>query len=146
MMVVECHSVEETQSFAARLAKKIPSGSVIGLIGNLGTGKTTFTQGFAHALKIDERVGSPTFKLVSEYNGDPHYLFHIDCYRLENITDFLNIGGEEFLMPENGVTLMEWADIIQDILPEETIFIKFLRIQDKPDSRKLLVEGFDGEI
>ena len=145
-MRIECYSVEETQSFAAKLAKKIPAGSVIGLIGNLGTGKTTFTQGFARALKINERVGSPTFKLVSVYNGEPHHLFHIDCYRLENITDFLNIGGEEYLIPENGVTIMEWADIIHDILPKETIFIKFSRIENNPDERKLFLEGFNGDI
>ena len=145
-MIFTSKSINDTHDLAKKIAGKIEVGTVLALTGNLGSGKTTFVQGFARAFGVIGRIGSPTFKLVSEYNGDPHYLFHIDCYRLENITDFLNIGGEEFLMPENGVTLMEWADIIQDILPAETIFIKFLRIQDKPDSRKLLVEGFNGEI
>ena len=145
MMVIECHSVEETQSFAAKLSQKFPVGSVVALIGNLGTGKTTFTQGFAKGLGINEHVGSPTFKLVSEYEGDSHNLYHIDCYRLENSTDFLNIGGEAFLAPETGVTLMEWAEIIGDILPEETMTIRFSRIEGKPESRQIKVEGIDGK-
>ena len=145
MMVIKCHSVEETQSFAAELSQKLLVGSVVALIGNLGTGKTTFTQGFAKGLGINEHVGSPTFKLVSEYEGDPHKLYHIDCYRLENSTDFLNIGGEAFLAPETGVTLMEWAEIIGDILPEETMTIRFSRIEGKPESRQIKVEGIDGK-
>lgn len=145
-MVLECHSVEETQSLAEKLAQKIPSGSVVALIGNLGTGKTTFTQGFAKGLGIDERVGSPTFKLVSEYEGEPHNLYHIDCYRLENSTDFLNIGGEAFLAPEIGVTLMEWAEIIEDILPTKIITIRFSRIDGKPETRQIKIEGFHGKL
>ena len=90
-----CTSVTETQSFAADLANSLPAGIVIALIGNLGSGKTTFTQGFAKGLGISEHVGSPTFKLVSEYDGQKGKLIHVDAYRLEGIDDFLNIGGED---------------------------------------------------
>ncbi len=124
-MLVECHSIEETHTLAHKLAHKIPVGSVVALIGNLGTGKTTFTQGFAKALGVIERVGSPTFKLVSEYDGTLYKLYHIDCYRLENPNDFLNIGGEVFLMPDDGITLIEWANIIEEILPPKIITLKY---------------------
>jgi len=140
-MTVESHSIQETQSFAITLAKKIPLGSVVALIGNLGTGKTTFTQGFAQGLGIEERVGSPTFKLVSEYDGAPHKLYHIDAYRLDSIDDFFNIGGEFFLDPDDGVTLIEWADIIQEGLPHSVITIRFSRIQGIEESRKIEITG-----
>ena len=102
-------SPEETKEFASQLAKKVPDGKIIALIGNLGTGKTTLSQGFALGMNIDESVISPTFKLVSEYYGD-RTLNHIDCYRLESSSDFLNIGGENLINCEDGVTLIEWAD------------------------------------
>ena len=79
-MIVVCHSVDETHILAEKLAAHISPGSVVALIGDLGTGKTTFTQGFAKALGISERVGSPTFKLVSEYDGIGYKLYHIDAY------------------------------------------------------------------
>jgi len=140
-MTIQCHSIAETQSFAESFAKKLPIGSVVALIGNLGTGKTTFTQGFAKGLNISERVGSPTFKLVSEYDGAPHKLYHIDAYRLESVNDFMNIGGETFLDPWDGVTLIEWADIIHDVLPPKVITIRFSRIQGKEESRQLDIDG-----
>ena len=83
--------------FASEIAKITPVGKVIALIGDLGTGKTTFAKGFADVLCIRENVGSPTFKLVSEYQGNPHNLYHIDCYRLRDEIDFLNIGGKGFI-------------------------------------------------
>lgn len=142
-MIVQCHSISETQSFAESFAAKLPIGTVLALIGNLGSGKTTFTQGFAKGLQIAERVGSPTFKLVSEYDGTPHKLYHIDAYRLDSIDDFLNIGGEIFLDPWDGVTLIEWANIIQDILPSNVVTIHFSRIKGKEDSRQLEIKGFN---
>ena len=103
------YTPEETKLFAFNYAKKISNGKVIALIGNLGSGKTTFSQGFAKGLGIGDSVISPTFKLVSEYNGI-RPLYHIDCYRLESSADFLNIGGENFLNNIDGITLIEWAD------------------------------------
>ena len=142
-MLVECHSIEETHTLAHKLANKIPVGSVIALIGNLGTGKTTFTQGFAKALGVIERVGSPTFKLVSEYDGTLYKLYHIDCYRLENHMDFLNIGGEVFLMPDDGITLIEWANIIQEILPPKVITLKFSRNETNATHRTISILGLN---
>ena len=140
-MIFESNSMDETQTFAHQFAQQIPVGSVVALIGNLGTGKTTFTQGFAKSLGIEERVGSPTFKLVSEYEGSPHNLYHIDAYRLDNGLDFLNIGGEVFLIPKEAVTLIEWADIIKKILPSNVITINFSILDGYPNSRQIEIIG-----
>ena len=113
-------SVDQTKELAAKFAKGISKGDVIALIGDLGTGKTVFTQGLAKAIGIQESVGSPTFKLVSEYQGVCFSLYHIDCYRLKNVQQFINIGGEEYITSVNGVTVIEWADIIKEILPNDT--------------------------
>jgi len=138
---IRFHSVAETQSFAEDLVKKIPLGKVIALKGDLGTGKTTFTQGFAKGLGIQDRVGSPTFKLVSEYVGKPYNLYHVDCYRLKNSVEFLNLGGENLLMPHDGVTLIEWADVIQPLLPKNAIEIKFSRLKNRPNARMINIKG-----
>ncbi|MBT3519290.1 MAG: tRNA (adenosine(37)-N6)-threonylcarbamoyltransferase complex ATPase subunit type 1 TsaE [Candidatus Marinimicrobia bacterium] len=142
-MIFESNSMDETQTFAHQFAQQIPVGSVVALIGNLGTGKTTFTQGFAKSLGIEERVGSPTFKLVSEYEGSPHNLYHIDAYRLDNGLDFLNIGGEVFLIPKEAVTLIEWADIIKEILPPNTIYLTFSRVDGNPNGRRIILDGLN---
>tara|TARA_B100001971_G_C18120420_1_gene499110 strand:+ start:458 stop:883 length:426 start_codon:yes stop_codon:yes gene_type:complete len=134
-------SVAETQSFAKDLAKKIPLGKVVALKGDLGTGKTTFTQGFAKGLSIHDRVGSPSFKIVSEYVGTPYNLYHVDCYRLKDSVEFLNLGGENLLMPHDGVSLIEWADVIQPLLPENTIEIKFSRLKNQPNVRMINIKG-----
>jgi len=132
-------SSDETKQLAARIAKDIPLNNVIGLIGDLGTGKTAFTQGFAKSLEINESVGSPTFKLISEYEGLKSWLYHIDCYRLKNSQQFINIGGEDYLSPVNGFTLIEWADIIADILPKNSVIINFKRIAGKSEYREIIL-------
>ena len=93
------NSIKETQLFASKFSKKIKNGTIIALIGDLGSGKTTFTQGFAEGLGINQHIGSPTFKLVSEYKGLKYKLYHADCYRLKNANEFLNFGGENLLIP-----------------------------------------------
>ena len=110
------------------------------MIGNLGAGKTTFTQGFARGLGIKDHVISPTFKLVSEYQGD-QMLYHADCYRLDQPKDFLNIGGEEFLNPVDGITLIEWAERIEPFWSDDWIFIYFYHIKNELDSRKIRITG-----
>ena len=140
-MIFTSHSIDDTESLAQKLADEIQLGSVVTLIGDLGTGKTTFAQGFARAIGVSERVGSPTFKLVSEYKGRAYCLYHIDAYRLEGANDFLNIGGEEYLKPEKGVTLIEWANIIGEIFDEDTISLKFSRMKENSSSRKIEIKG-----
>ena len=136
-----CTSVTETQSFAADLANSLPAGIVIALIGNLGSGKTTFTQGFAKGLGISENVGSPTFKLVSEYDGQKGKLIHVDAYRLEGIDDFLNIGGEDILATPKAIILIEWGDKLESILPPDAIRISFKRVLDVENERLISIKG-----
>ena len=133
-------SPEETKSFATSYARKVSNGKIIALIGNLGAGKTTFSQGFALGLGISESVISPTFKLVSEYHGK-RVLNHIDCYRLESSSDFLNIGGENFLNISDGITLIEWADRIKDIWLDDWIIIYFDRDENDSNIRHIKITG-----
>ena len=142
-MIFNSNSIDDTHHFAQRLAEKLMVGSVVSLPGDLGTGKTTFTQGFAKAIGVNERVGSPTFKLVSEYEGKDHWLYHIDAYRLEGVNDFLKIGGEEYLRPEKGFTLIEWADLIADVLDDSIISVNLSRIKDNSNARRIDIKGID---
>ena len=142
-MEVDCNSVEETQKFASEFSKTIKMGSIISLNGGLGAGKTTFAQGFAIGMGIKQHVGSPTFKLVSEYSGEKMKLFHVDCYRLSGIDDFLNMGGENLLLPQDGICLFEWASIIEGVLPGNTITIDFIRFKDIPTKRLIKISGTD---
>ena len=140
-MILKSQSVQDTHDIAKKLLNTTNPGTIFALIGDLGTGKTTFSQGFARALCIKIRVGSPTFKLVSEYNGRDHKLYHIDAYRLKNSNEFLNIGGEEYLISENSYTLIEWADIIEDVLPKHTIKVEFSRSKDNKNNREIKITG-----
>ena len=108
-----------------------------------GAGKTTFAQGFAGGMGVKQHVGSPTFKLVSEYHGENMNLFHVDCYRLSGIDDFLNMGGENLLLPESGICLFEWASIIEGVLPNHTIIIDFIRFKDNSNKRLIKISGTD---
>ena len=144
MMNLTSKSEKETLRIASNLAQKIKVGAVVALLGNLGSGKTTFAKGFAMGLNITEHVGSPTFKIISEYVGHPHNLYHVDSYRLEDENDFLKIGGEELLNQKKGVTLIEWASLIKNILPKETIFVYFKR-SSKKNTRQIKIEGLVNE-
>ena len=142
-MEIESHTVEETQNFAFKFSKTIKTGSIISLNGGLGAGKTTFAQGFARGMGVKQHVGSPTFKLVSEYSGEKMKLFHVDCYRLSGIDDFLNMGGENLLLPQDGICLFEWASIIDGVLPDHTITIDFIRFKDNSNIRLIKISGID---
>ena len=136
-----CESIEETQKVAKNLAKKTPPGTVIALVGELGAGKTTFTKGFARQMGVKDPVTSPTFKLVSEYKGKKYVLNHVDAYRMEGPMDFLNIGGEEYLTAKNSITIIEWGDLLSDLLSEETITVHFKRIKIPKESRRIEIRG-----
>ena len=140
-MIFNCQSVEETQGLAKKLARNIDPGITISLIGDLGTGKTTFTKGFARQMGIKDHVTSPTFKLISEYQGKKYKLNHIDAYRMNGPEDFLNIGGEEYLLSKHCITIIEWGDLLNDILPSKTIRVNFTRIKSPKESRKIEISG-----
>src|SRR3989304_1888357 len=115
------NSDTQTKEIAAKLAKKSKS-HVFALSGELGAGKTTFVQGFAQGLGIKEKIISPTFVLIRQHHipNTKKVLFHIDLYRLENITDLKSLGLEEILSNPNNIVLIEWAEKIKDTLPENT--------------------------
>ena len=121
--VIKTQSVEETQKVAYAIGKWVKSGMILTLEGDLGAGKTTFTKGLAKGLDIKRNVNSPTFTIIKEYQGRLP-LYHMDVYRLENGAD--EIGLDDYLYGE-GVCVIEWASMIEDLLPNERLDIKIFR-------------------
>ena len=113
---------KETESVGRALAEELKAGDVLALIGDLGTGKTALTRYIAKGLGIDERITSPTFTIVKEYKDGRLPLYHFDVYRVSEADELFNIGIEEYFFG-SGVCIVEWADMILDILPENTKFI-----------------------
>ncbi|RMF07614.1 MAG: tRNA (adenosine(37)-N6)-threonylcarbamoyltransferase complex ATPase subunit type 1 TsaE [Candidatus Neomarinimicrobiota bacterium] len=140
MDVREVNSPEETRSLAQEWCREWEPGTVVALSGGLGAGKTTFVQAVARTLGVTEAVGSPTFKLISEYPTAGMNLYHIDCYRLKSPEDFLLIGGENYLPSEDGLTCIEWPDRIESILPRHTIHIRIERDFSRPAFRRFIRE------
>lgn len=122
MKEIKISSEKEAAEFGKRLGKTLESGDVLALVGELGTGKTTLTKAIAAGLDISETVTSPTFTIVKEYNSGRLPLFHFDVYRLENGGELIEIGGEEYF-DAGGICVIEWADKIAEILPDDTKLI-----------------------
>ncbi|AYA74231.1 tRNA (adenosine(37)-N6)-threonylcarbamoyltransferase complex ATPase subunit type 1 TsaE [Bacillus sp. Y1] len=118
--IVRTNSTEETLQFSKELAQKLQPGDVITLEGDLGAGKTTFTKGLAVGLDINKNVSSPTFTIIKEYNGRLP-LYHMDVYRLED--SYEDLGFDEYFEGQ-GVTVVEWAHLIEEQLPNELLQIK----------------------
>lgn len=117
-MVLESKSPEDTFQIGMRLGKLAEAGEVYTLTGDLGVGKTVFTQGFAKGLGIEEPVNSPTFTILQIYEGGRLPLYHFDVYRIGSVEEMEETGFEEYIMGE-GISLIEWADLIKEILPEK---------------------------
>ena len=133
MYTLITHSAAETQAVAEKLATLVKAGTVITLDGDLGAGKTTFTQGFGKGLGVTRNVNSPTFTIMKQYQGRLP-LYHMDVYRLEGGDD---IGLEEYLNGD-GVAVVEWSELIADVLPPERLAITIERTGD--DSRRFRLE------
>jgi len=133
-------SAAETKKLAAIIAKKMlrerhyKHASVLGLVGELGAGKTTFIQGFAQALGIKKHILSPTFLIFRSYKLPPRFkiqeskfrnLYHVDCYRIHDSRELLKLGFKEILSNPKNIVLIEWADRIKKILPKDTTWINF---------------------
>ena len=116
-------SPEQTEKFGREYAGSLCSGDVIALTGDLGAGKTCLTRGIADGLGSDSNVSSPTFTIVNEYEGGRLMLFHFDTYRLSGPDDFLMSGLDEYFY-RGGVCVIEWSDIIEELLPEGTVRMK----------------------
>lgn len=127
MYTLITHSASETQAVAEKLAAHVEAGTVITLNGDLGAGKTTFTQGFAKGFGVTRNVNSPTFTIMKQYQGRLP-LYHMDVYRLEDTGD--DIGLEEYINGD-GVAIVEWSNLIESSLPSERLAITIERTGDE---------------
>ena len=131
---IETHSAQETWEAGRSLGQTAVPGQVIALVGDLGTGKTVFSQGFAAGLQIDDQVNSPTFTILQVYDSGRLPLYHFDVYRIGDIEEMLEIGWDEYVYGD-GVCLVEWADLIENLM-EEIPQEKVLRVQIRKDPEK----------
>ncbi|MGN0335716.1 MAG: tRNA (adenosine(37)-N6)-threonylcarbamoyltransferase complex ATPase subunit type 1 TsaE [Lachnospiraceae bacterium] len=138
-MIIETNNPKETFEFGKKLGEKAKAGSVYTLIGDLGVGKTVFTQGLARGLGISEPISSPTFTIVQIYEEGRLPLYHFDVYRIGDVEEMEEIGYEDCFYGE-GVCLIEWANLIEEILPESYTQIRIEKdIQKGFDYRKITV-------
>ncbi len=138
-MIIKTKSTEETEALGRKVGNALKKGDVVSLRGSLGAGKTVIAKGIARSLGIDEAIVSPTFTLVQEYDGREK-LYHLDIYRLSGEDEFESMGGEEFLYPD-GITLIEWSEKIDSMLPDGTIYIDITISDDL--SRSINIRGLE---
>ena len=136
-MQIISKSEEDTRKAGKAFASSLEKGDVVSLRGSLGAGKTVFAKGIAQSLLIEEAIVSPTFTIVQEYDGRLK-MYHLDLYRLSGEDEFESMGGEDFLYSD-GVTLIEWSEKIESMLPQSTIFVD-ITIEENGD-RRINVEG-----
>ena len=131
------NSPAETKTVAADIVKELNSGSVICMYGDLGAGKTAFVQGMAEELGIDDHITSPTFTIVNEYYGKMP-LYHFDVYRIGSSDEMFEIGFDEYINGD-GISVIEWAELIEDILPDEYIKITILKDITKGENYREII-------
>ena len=140
-MVIETTSAKETFEAGYRLAQSVHPGQIYCLNGDLGVGKTVFTQGFAKGLGIEEPINSPTFTIVQEYHEGRLPLYHFDVYRIGDIEEMEEIGYDDYFFGK-GICLIEWAELIEEILPDDRISITIEKnLEQGFDYRRITVEG-----
>lgn len=122
MICIDILNQEELEVLAEKLGRLVHSGDVLCMTGDLGAGKTTFTQSFAKGVDVKDYVTSPTFTLIHEYDGRIP-LYHFDVYRINHISEMEDLGYEEYFYG-NGVCVIEWASLIEDILPKDRLWIE----------------------
>lgn len=145
MDIYETNSAEETYKVGYAMGEKAGPGEVIALIGDLGVGKTVFTQGFAAGLGVAEPVNSPTFTILQIYEDGRIPLYHFDVYRIEDPVEMFEVGFDDYLYGQ-GVCLIEWANIVEEILPEHRKVVTIEKQLDKgPDARKITVTERQGQ-
>ena len=132
-MIIETRSAEETYQLGIEIGQKAKKGQVYTLVGDLGVGKTVFTQGLAKGLEIDEPISSPTFTIVQVYEEGRLPFYHFDVYRIGDVEEMDEIGYEDYVYGQ-GVSLIEWANLIEEILPDHYTEIRI---------EKELEKGFD---
>ncbi|HAV27393.1 MAG TPA: tRNA (adenosine(37)-N6)-threonylcarbamoyltransferase complex ATPase subunit type 1 TsaE [Lachnospiraceae bacterium] len=141
METIETFSPEETYMLGKKIGEAACPNTVYALNGDLGVGKTVFTQGLAAGLGIDEPVTSPTFTILQNYDGGRLPFFHFDVYRIGDIEEMDEIGYDDCFFG-GGVSLVEWAEIVEEILPENTVYITIEKDPEKGfDYRKITVQN-----
>lgn len=142
-MVYESNTPQETFELGKRLAEAAKSGQVYCLDGDLGVGKTVFTQGFARGLGITGPVNSPTFTIVQQYEEGRLPLYHFDVYRIGDISEMDEIGYEDCFYG-SGVSLIEWSELIEELLPERAVHVTIEKDLERGfDYRRIRVEGLE---
>lgn len=136
-MKIEVFCKEETEQIAYNMAKDVKEGDIYCLCGDLGTGKTLFSKGFSKGLLINEDITSPTFTIVNEYTKGRLPFYHFDVYRINDIEELYDIGCEEYFFGK-GVCLIEWADMIKEIIPKNAIWIKISKNFEKGEDYRLI--------
>ncbi len=133
------NSENDTMKLANEFAKELTTGDVIVLSGELGSGKTKFTEGFLLFFGLEEEISSPTFTIVNEYRKNDTNIYHFDVYRLSSIDEFYAIGGEQYF--DNGICIIEWGEIIKDALPSSYIHLSFKRDLINENKRIINIEA-----
>ncbi|MBV9619329.1 MAG: tRNA (adenosine(37)-N6)-threonylcarbamoyltransferase complex ATPase subunit type 1 TsaE [Verrucomicrobia bacterium] len=128
------NSPGETESFGQQFAGTIKPGDVIGLVGDLGSGKTQFVKGLAAAIGVTTPATSPTFTLVHEYSGGRMPIYHFDFFRVENLQDAARLGLDDYFFGD-GISVVEWADRFPDLIPENACWISF---ETKSETRRAI--------
>lgn len=138
-MVKESYSPKETFAIGKEIGEHLKPGDVYCLIGDLGVGKTVFTQGLAKGLGIEEPINSPTFTIIQEYHEGRIPLYHFDVYRIGDVSEMDELGYEEYFYGD-GACLIEWGNLIEEILPKETVTITIEKDLEKGfDYRKITI-------
>ena len=139
-MIVETNSAEETYALGEKIGKEAVPGTVYALLGDLGVGKTVFTKGVAAGLEVKEPISSPTFTIVQVYESGRLPFYHFDVYRISDVDEMEEIGYEDYFYGD-GVTFVEWANLIEDIMPKETVTICIEKDLSKGfDYRRITIE------
>ena len=143
-MIYETYSAEETAALGEKLGREAKPGDVCTLMGDLGVGKTVLTQGIAKGLGITEPISSPTFTIVQVYEEGRLPFYHFDVYRIGDIEEMDEIGYEDYFYGQ-GLTMIEWANLIEEILPETYREVKIEKDLEKGfDYRKIQIDGIEG--
>ncbi|MBQ9828392.1 MAG: tRNA (adenosine(37)-N6)-threonylcarbamoyltransferase complex ATPase subunit type 1 TsaE [Lachnospiraceae bacterium] len=146
MEVYESFSPGDTMELGRKMGSSALPGSVYALIGGLGTGKTAFTAGFAEGMGIKEHVNSPTYTIVQVYDSGEIPLYHFDVYRIEDIDEMEETGFSDYIYGD-GVSVIEWADIIGELIPDDAVTVTFERDPlGDPCRRRITVDRGDKEV
>ena len=137
---IESNSIIDTLNIAKNFARLLSRGDLVVLTGELGAGKTKFTEGFLSFYGIEDEISSPTFNIVNEYSVNGINIYHFDVYRLEDSEEFYAIGGEEYF--DKGICLIEWGELIKDVLPKDYLEIKFEKNLDNENIRILNLTAY----